>query len=355
MSMDETSEMMKQILEQDEIPPEFCSMVFEKTRGNPFFTEEVMESLKEEEVIYKEGDRWKFKEIPKIEFPESVKNVVKARFGRLDEECQNVLTLASFVGNDFTLETMAVVMGTEENKLLEIMDRLIKAGFVKHTVVRGEDICSFADIIMRDVVHEEVGPFKCKKLHADVGQALEKVHAEKIDEHFGELAYHFLEGGNKEKALDYFLKAGEKAMKVYANTEAASYFKSAFTLLKEKEGQLEEKGHVLERLGDIKKIVGEQDTCLKYWNDALLTWGRLDEKANVSRLHRKIANVLWEEMGNAGAAGEHHERALKILETGPESVELANLYEDMAHMYYRVETWLRLFLGLRKRLSWPKN
>ena len=42
----------------------------------------------------------------KVEFPETVKNVVKARISRLDDECQNVLTMASFVGNDFTFEVL---------------------------------------------------------------------------------------------------------------------------------------------------------------------------------------------------------------------------------------------------------
>jgi predicted ATPase len=192
LSLNDISEMVKQILEQDNIPAEFCEMVYEKTRGNPFFAEEVMKSLKEEEVIYREEDKWKIKEISKIEFPETVKGVVKARMSRLTDECQNVLSMASFIGNDFTCEALCGVTGIEENKLLELIDSLLKTGLVKHRVLRGEDVCSFTDIIVRDVVYEEVNPFRRKKLHGVVGSALEKVYADKIDAHFGELASHFL-------------------------------------------------------------------------------------------------------------------------------------------------------------------
>ncbi len=73
MSPEDTSEMIKQTLEQDDIPSEFCKIVYEKTRGNPFFTEEVIESLKEEEVIYREENKWKIKEVSEIEFPETIK------------------------------------------------------------------------------------------------------------------------------------------------------------------------------------------------------------------------------------------------------------------------------------------
>ncbi|MFZ1039441.1 MAG: tetratricopeptide repeat protein [Candidatus Bathyarchaeia archaeon] len=335
MSLDDISEMIRQILEQDDVPTEFCKMVYEKTRGNPFFAEEVIKSLKEEEVIYREENKWKIKEVSRIEFPETVKSVLKTRFARLDEECQSVLTFASFVGNDFTLEAMCAVTGIEENKLLELIDKILKTGLIKEREVRGEGVCSFADILVRDVVYDEVSLLKRKKLHGVVGRALEKAYAKKIDEHFGELASHFLESGDKDKALDYFLKAGEKAQKVYANNEATSYFQSALALLEEREGELPEKRRILERLGDIKRLVGEHDACLKYWNAALLLWNKLEEKESASRLYRKMANVLWEDMGDIEKAKENHEKALKILEAEHEKVELAGLYEDMAHMYYR--------------------
>ena len=208
MSMNEVSEMIRQMLEQDDVPAEFCRLVYEKTRGNPFFAEEVVKSLKEEEVIFREADKWKFGEVSRIEFPETVKSVVKTRISRLDDECQNVLTMASLVGNDVTCGALCGVTGIEEDRMIEIIDKILKTGLFKHRVVRGEDTCSFADIIVRDVVYEEVSPFKRKKLHGVVGQALEKVYSGKIEEHSGELASHFLESGDKEKAVDYFSKAG---------------------------------------------------------------------------------------------------------------------------------------------------
>lgn len=335
MSFDQTSEMVKQILGQDALPREFCEMVYQKTKGNPFFVEEVIKSMKEDEVIYLEENEYKIKEISKIEFPKSVKSILKVRIARLDEECQNVLTMASFVGNDFTLERLRGVTGIEEDKLLEIVEKILKAGLFTHRLIRGEDVCSFADTIVRDVVQDEVGPFRRKKLHNIVGYALEKVYAKKPDEHLGELAFHFLKGGDKDKALGYFLKAGEKAEKVYAHNEAFSYFQHAGELLEEKEGNLEEKARIAERLGDIKKWIGEIDACTEYWNRSLTLRDQLGDKKSISRLHVKMANVLWDLTGDKEKASEHHHLALDILEKEPESIELASLYEDISHMLWR--------------------
>ena len=357
MSPNDVSEIIKNILEQEDVSEEFCKLIFDKTRGNPFFAEEVIKSLKEEGAIYREEGKWKFKEISTIEFPKSVKNVLKSRIGRLDGECQNVLTMASFIGNDFGFDALREVMGFDESRLLELLDAIFKTGLIKERAVHGERACSFADILVRDVVYEEVSPLKRTRLHGIVGRALEKVYAAKIDEHFGELASHFFESGDKEKALDYFLKAGEKAQNIYANNEATSYFQSALRLLEEKEGELAEKARVLERLGDIKKLVGEYDLCLKHWNEALLLGTQLDEKAKVAELHRKMAAILWRELGKVEQAREHFDKALSILEAEPESVHLATLYATRARMSWFTEdvtkarSWAEKGLDLGKKLN----
>jgi len=358
MSLEDTSEMIRQILEQDDIPPEFCSLVYDKTRGNPFFVEEVIESLKEEGVVYREENRWKIKEVSEIEFPETVKNVVKARLSRLDDECQSVLTMASFIGNDFSWDALGGVSGIEESKLLELIDKLLKTGLVKHRVIRGEDVCSFADIIVRDVVYEEVNPFRRKKLHGIVGSALEKVYAKKIDEHFGELALHFLESGDKDKALDYFLKVGEKSQTMYAYDEAFSYLNHALNLLEEKDGSVEERARIKERLGDIKAWTGQFDAGMEHWDRALELWAQLGDRKSVSRLHVKMAHAFWDVAGDKKKASEHHRMALEILEKEPENSELANLYDDIGHRLWRsgdpqteALSWLQKAVDLAEKLG----
>jgi serine/threonine protein kinase/tetratricopeptide (TPR) repeat protein len=356
MSFNDVSEMVKQILEQEDLPKEFCELIYEKTRGNPFFVEEVIKSLKEEEVIYRERDKWKIREVAKIEFPETVKSVVKARISRLDKECQHVLTMASVVGNDFTFEALCAVTGFEEDKLLELMEKLLKTGLVKERVIRGQGVYSFADVIVRDVLHEEVSLLRHMKLHGIVGNALEKAYAEKIDEHLGELAYHFLEGGDKVKALDYFLKAGEKAEKIYALDEASSYFEHALELLEEKEGNVEQKAQVTQRLGELNLWMGKPDACMEFCNKALSLWNQVGDKKKAAKLHAEMAWAFWNTVGDREKASEHHRMALEILEKEPESVELASLYEDIAHMLWRTGkpealSWAQKALELAERLG----
>jgi len=197
LSFNDVSEMTDRILKQHEVPDEFRKLVYEKTRGNPFFVEEVIKSMKEEGVVYRERNRWKTSGISKFKFPETVKEVVEARISRLDDDCQRVLTIASFVGKDFAFDALRIASGLAEERLLENLDKLLKAELIEAQVIHGEELCSFADVIVRDVVQEEVNPLRARRLHGAVGSALEKVYGGKVDEHLGELAYHFLESGDK--------------------------------------------------------------------------------------------------------------------------------------------------------------
>ena len=335
MSPGDVSEMIKQILEQDYVLGEFCELVYRKTGGNPFFVEEVIKSLKEEQLIFREENQWKIKEVSGIEFPETVRGVVKARIGRLDDECRNLLTMASFVGYDFSFEALRGATGLDENKLVELLERMLKTGQIKEREVRGEDAYSFADAIVRDVVHEEVSRLMHKRFHNVVGSALEKVYANKIDDHLAELAYQFLEGNDRDKALGYFLKAGEKAQKTYAYGEAFSYLQQALELLEEKEGRLEEKVSVIERLGDLKAWMGQTAACMELWNRSLTLRIQLGDEKGVARLHAKMARILWGGLGDKEKASEHHSMALEILEKRPESLELARLYQDISNMIWR--------------------
>jgi len=360
LSLDEVSGMIKEILIQDEIPREFCNLIFEKTRGNPYFVEEVMLSLKESGVIYPYGPEYRFKQVSEIEFPDTVKSTIQSRLTRLDNETKQVLTLASFIGNDFNIDALQKVTGLEEEKLLDLMEKMTDKKLLKCRVVRGTDTCSFTDILVRDVLFESVSPLKRKKFHAIVASALEAAYAGEIEEHLGELAAHFLESGEKEKALNYFLKAGEKAQQVYANNEAVSYYQSALDLLREKGGRAEERARILEVLGDIQQIIGQLDACLNSFSEALGLQQKLKENEKAARLHRKIARG-WVMKGERAKAQEQLAMAQTILEALPASSELANLYLNIADMHWRQMdyekgiTLAQKSLALAEKLNAPET
>jgi len=160
------------------------------------------------------------------------------------------------------------------------------------------------------------------------------LHAKNLEEHADELAYHFEEGGNDAKALEYFLKAGDRAMKMYANEEASSYFESALNLLNRTDGAVREKARVTEVLGHLKNWNMEYEASVKYHKEALRLLKKLGDNKGLARVSVSMSETLTFGLGGYEDALANLNEVVKILENEPESPELAEVYEEIAFLHY---------------------
>src|SRR5262249_47268043 len=60
-------------------------------------------------------------------------------------------------------------------------------------------------------------------LHARIGEAIEALCADRLDEQAPILAYHYTEAGLKQQAIRYWERAGQRAIQRSANIEATAY------------------------------------------------------------------------------------------------------------------------------------
>ncbi|UCE16153.1 MAG: protein kinase [Candidatus Bathyarchaeota archaeon] len=208
----------------DKVPSKLAKLVYEKSGGNPFFVEEILRSLAEERMVQPGEKGWVAPDVSRIRIPKTVKAVVTQRLQHLDEACRRTLSLVAVVGREFDFQVLKEITGLEEDQLVTHLDRCLMSGLIQERRVPGREIYAFTDNQVRDVLYEGVSTVRKRRYHLQIGQILEKLHAKNLDEHSDELAYHFEEGGNDAKALEYFLKAGDRAMKVLANEESSSHF-----------------------------------------------------------------------------------------------------------------------------------
>ena len=94
------------------------------TDGNPFFVSEILRHLSEAGVIYQDGTgRWVADRSPEgMTLPNSLREVIGARVGRLGPHSGQVLSLASVIGRDFDLDLLSTATETSEEELLDILD-----------------------------------------------------------------------------------------------------------------------------------------------------------------------------------------------------------------------------------------
>jgi len=308
--------------------------VYEKSGGNPFFVEEVLRSLAEERMIQPGEKGWTVPDVSRIQIPKTVKAVVTQRLKRLDEACQRTLSLAAVVGREFDFQVLREITGLEEDQLVNHLDECLRSGLIQERRVPTGEIYAFTDNQVRDVLYEEVSTVRRRRYHLQIGQIFEKLHAENLEEHADELAYHFTEGRNNAKALKYFLKAGDRAMKIHANEEASSYFESAFNLLEKTGGEARDKARVAQALGDLKYWNGEFEVSAKYFSEASRLLKEVGDNKGLARVYVKMSEILAWSLGRYEDALANLNEVLKILENEPESPELAEVYAEIAFLHY---------------------
>ena len=360
LSPNETTEMLKLILAQNDLPDDFSHLIHEKSRGNPLFIQEIVNDLIETQKIHRDRNKWETKDIANLEFPQNVRSIIKSRIEKLDDESQKALQTASVIGERFTFEALHEISKISENTLFDLIEKILKTGLLKENVIHGEESYSFADAVVREVLHEEISHLRRKRLHITIASSLEHLYTKNIEDHYGDLAYHFLEGADYSKALDYFLKAKDKAEKTFAHDEAFSYLNQALDIIKSNPDFAEQEAIITEKMGDLKALSGAQTTFMEYWNKSLESRTKLNDKKGISRINSKMAHMLWENLGDKDQARKHHQVALEVLENEPESEELASLYEDISRMLWRsgkhseAMPWAEKALTLALKLDIPE-
>jgi hypothetical protein len=230
LAFDHVLQMIRQTF-GEKTPGELPDLVYGKTEGNPFFVEEVLRSLVEEGAVYPVEKGWGVKDLSDVHVPRGIKELLGKKLERLDEQCSHVLSAAAVIGREFSFPVLREVTSLDENRLIDIIDKCLQAHLVVARHILGEEVYAFADTQLRDVLYEDISPVRRRRHHLKVGEAVEKVYSKKIDNYLEALAYHFLEGNDLSRAIDYSQKAGDKATKLFAWDQARKYYETVLKLM----------------------------------------------------------------------------------------------------------------------------
>ena len=104
-----------------------------ETDGNPFFVGEVLRSLMETGAIYQDDrGRWTTAgEMSEMVLPNSVREVISARVGRLGPQAGRVLSMAAVIGRDFDFDLLDAVTGPGQEEVLDVLDGATGAALVR--------------------------------------------------------------------------------------------------------------------------------------------------------------------------------------------------------------------------------
>ena len=163
--------------------------------------------------------------------PDSVREVIGARVGRLGKDAGRVLSMASVIGRDFDLDCLARATQTSEDDLLDILDAAAAVALVRELADTGR--YSFAHALIQHTLYEDLGPNRRARAHRKVAEALEDLCGDRPGARVGELVRHWLNATQPidiAKAMAYARQAGDAALDALAPADALGYYAQALDL-----------------------------------------------------------------------------------------------------------------------------
>lgn len=247
-----STEMMKSVLGVERFPEALGTVLYERTGGNPFFLEEVCRVLREEGTIrVEEGRAVLARSLDEIRLPDTVQAVLRTRLHRMDRPARSAIRVAAVIGREFSRNLLEHVLSADTG-LLQSLDALRDAGLIQQTSVLPEATYRFKHALTREVAYESLLQHQRKRLHGQVGEALEALSPDRLDEQFGVLARHFSRAENWPKAVRYGHKAAQKA-------EGLNQFPEALDMLERVEQWLSKRPDDEERMETLIEVLLRQE------------------------------------------------------------------------------------------------
>jgi len=303
------------------------------TEGNPFFIEEVVKGLVERDLLGQENGEWNLSEGVDTFIPQSIQIALGKRLDSLSEDGQEALSLASILGREFDMDILLEMSGWDEDRMLDALDEAIKAQLITETRAHGRDTYRFNHILLSQVIYEGINTRRRARFHQQVGEALEKVHAKRLDEQIEPLAFHYARAPLKvaEKAVTYGLRAAEKAVAVYAHDQAIQHYTEVLEALHDLDNPQTE-AQALELMGDAKMRLYYVKEALTAYENAvdILEKNNLTESQKYCRLSYKLGELIIREENDPKRAREFLEHALSSPIATPESPQRAKCLATLA-------------------------
>src|SRR5262245_31584568 len=267
----ETLAMAGHVLGTAQFPTELQTALMDKAEGVPLFIEEVTKTLLDLGVLQREDGSYRLvKRLSEVHVPDTIQGIIMARLDRLGDDAKRTVQMASVIGRQFLVRLLARVAGLSERldgllRELQALEIIYEQGLVP------EPVYIFKHAVIQDVAYHSLLLQRRKALHRAVGEAIEELYQDRLEEHYAELAHHFTQGEVWEKALHSCRQAGAQAVARSAYRDAVAYFEQALAALQHLPESHDTLAQAIDLRIDLRQVLyplGQFERLLGYLREA---------------------------------------------------------------------------------------
>ncbi len=210
----------------------FVGRLYEETEGNPLFTLETLNLLVEEGSLSEREGQWVLTvSSERIRIPAKVHEVIIRRIARLNREERKLLDLAAVCGHSFDSETLSRTLALDK---ADVLERLSEMQRIDKLVRSIDSTFEFTHQKIQEVIYGDLQGELRRVYHLKTASCLEQMLAERTsDTYLAKIAFHYVAGGALERAFEYLIKLGEKAVDIGASLQALEHLNKALEATQE--------------------------------------------------------------------------------------------------------------------------
>ncbi len=300
-------------------PADFDALVLNRTEGNPFYLEEMVQMLMEKGVLTQRADgRWEAgRDLATTPLPDTLQGVLISRLDALDEAARHTTAIASVIGRTFSFDLLAEVEPENRPALRATLARLQQAQLITEVAEAAELTYIFRNALTQEVCYETLLVSTRSVYHRRLAEILDARHAAgpgEADVLTPLIAYHAFLGRHWERALPYQWQAGQKAQQLFANVAALEHYTKALHSAEElpPDETLPLRLAVHLALGELHTTTGQYDPAQDHLAQARALALEHHDPEREARACRWLAR-LHELRGEYPPAFEWIEKGLKAL------------------------------------------
>jgi len=309
LTQKESQAFMETLLGKKELSPSLISFVFQRSQGNPLYLQEIVRSLIEEGILSFNDGNWTLEPAygEQLSVPVTIQSIIQNRVDRLHLQLKQVLQRASVIGQTFTTSVIGAIVPPAV-ELDRALHDLTDFAFIFQERSFPEDEYSFRHVLLQEAVYQSIPQKRRTELHRLIAEAIERLFPDRLEEHYEQLAGHFNRSDDADKAVEYLLKAGEKARLSYSNEQACHYYRE---ILQRLETLLRSPDRDKQRLAALHGLA--QVYLLTYQIQEAETYFRraLDLGREVGLEARELVHLLHG-LGQAAYNQRHSEEMIRI-------------------------------------------
>lgn len=333
LSLADTHRMVESILKTEAIPEELRRYIQEKVGGNPFYLEEMLNSLIESGTLLYHNGHWQLtRSIEDSDIPPTVHAVITGRIDRLEGLAKHLLQEASVIGRTVPYEILRRI--TEDPEVLDqSLAELERLDLIRRSTHSEQDYY-FKHALIQEVVYGSLLKKDRQAMHQRIGLLMEQVFQDRLPEIYETLSFHFKQSPLHQKALNYLIESGRKNLGKYAVQESHHYYQEAFQILGKTLGKTEaEKKRLVSFLNEWAQVFYYRGD-FKGFTELLLNHLELAESTEDKGLLGIYYGWLGFALFGAGKVRDSYEYSSKALQLG----EAINSYPIIGLAYANL-TW----------------